>query len=285
MKRRNLIGAIGTTLLGSAMPGLVVASPRSLRIGLTPVFLDDQAAFLNHWRDYLSERSGLTIQFVQRASYREIQEQLLTGDLDLAWLCGYPYVMAEQHLRLLATPLYLGRPEYRSSLIVRNDDSSVQTLDDLAGRVFAFSDPNSFSGYLYPRYLLQQINTQPESFFRRVFFTWSHRKVVEAVAAGLADGGAVASYIWDTLARIHPELTGQTRVINRSDSYGFPPFVARAGLPEEHFTIMQKVFVGMRGDPQGARLLDSLNLDGFVEVETEQYQSIANLARLFIVGG
>ena len=251
-----------------------------LRIGLTPVFLDDQAAFLNRWRIYLSERSGLRVSFVQRSSYREIAEQISGQALDVAWLCGYPYVMAQERLNVLAVPLHLGRPEYHSYLIVGADDAATAGFEDLAGKVFAFSDPNSFSGSLYPRFLLHRMGRSPEQFFRRSFFTWSHRKVVEAVASGLADGGAVAGYVWETLARIHPEITVATRVLARSPAYGFPPFVARAGLPREVAMALQQVFFGMRADGEGARLLETLNLDGFVPGDFFMYQPIRDMVRM-----
>lgn len=277
MKRRSILLGMGAAI---AAPGLILAKEQRapLRIGLTSVFLDDQAAFLNRWRDYLQLRTGVPIQFVQRSSYREILEQVVASDVDLAWLCGFPYVTARQHLRLMATPLFLGKPEYHSYLIVQAEQSA-SSISDLAGKVFAFSDPNSFSGYLYPRYQLQQDGLSSDSHFRRSFFTWSHRKVVEAVAVGVADAGAVAGYVWETIAKLHPSVTGNTRVIARSDTYGFPPFVARADLDPHLFEQIQNVFLGMRKDTAGARLLEELNLDGFVPAEDEMYDAIGEIAK------
>lgn len=282
MRRRDALRGLAAGLFGFGLPavGFAATERRALRIGLTPVFLDDQAAFLNRWRDYLTEKSGFAVSFMQRASYREISEQVHAGMLDLAWMCGYPYVTDSDRLSLLAVPLHLGRPEYRSYLIAANDALHVQAIDDLAGGVFAFSDPNSFSGSLYPRYLLHQMGQSPDRFFRRSFHTWSHRKVVEAVAVGLADGGAVAGYVWETLAKIHPEITLRTRVVSRSPVFGFPPFVARAGLSSDMLDQLRRIFVDMRTDPEGARLLESLNLDGFIPGDPQLFEGIRQMARL-----
>ena len=287
MRRRDFL--VRTAALGAAMTPVGVLGEvgeahdgerrRALRIGLTPVFLDDQAAFLNRWRDYLSRASGYEVVFVQRSSYREISEQIASNALDVAWMCGYPYVMDSERLRLLAVPLHLGRPAYRSYLITP-EDAPVARIEELEGKVFAFSDPNSFSGSLYPRFLLHHAGHTPDSLFRRSFFTWSHRKVVEAVAVGLADGGAVAGYVWETLDRLHPEITRRTRVVSRSPSYGFPPFVARRDLPAAVFSRLQSVFFGMRDDDEGLRLLTALNLDGFVPGTPEQFSEIREMARL-----
>ncbi len=282
MERRDFLTGLGAIALGASVPalGAIDELGNSLRIGLTPVFLDDQAAFLNRWRDYIAQKTGLPVTFVQRSSYREISEQINAKTLDIAWMCGYPYVMDQDRLRLMAVPLHLGRPEYRSYLIARHDAREVNGMEDLAGRVFAFSDPNSFSGSLYPRFLLHRARRSPEQFFRRSFYTWSHRKVVEAVSVGLADGGAVAGYVWETLDRIHPEITADTRVISTSPVYGFPPFVARSDIDDAIFDAAQGVFLNMRDDPAGARLLETLNLDGFVPGDPAMFGEIREMARL-----
>ncbi len=270
-RRRVLLGMAGVAMA----PWVAATSHHSgLRIGLTPVFLDDQAAFLSRWRDYLQRRTGLEIQFVQRSSYREILEQVVSRDLDLAWLCGFPYVQERERLRLMATPLFQGKPEYHSYLLAHHTHRA-NGIEGLAGGVMAYSDPNSFSGYLYPRSQLQQAGLSSDSYFRRSFFTWSHRRVVEAVAVGLADAGAVAGYVWETMARLYPELVSHTRVIHRSRAYGFPPFVSRADLDGRLFDTVQQVFLEMRRDPDGAALLEQLNLDGFIPAEPEMYSSIA----------
>lgn len=282
MDRRRFIGATlaaGSLSASSALAALAIAA-EPLRIGLTPVFLDDQAAFLNRWRTYLSARIGSPVLFVQRASYREISEQINARQIDVAWMCGYPYMMDRARLTLLAVPLHLGRPEYHSYLIVRDDLPEVGRIEDLVGKVFAFSDPNSFSGSLYPRSLLYHAGLSLETHFRRSFFTWSHRKVVEAVAAGLADGGAVAGYVWETMSRLHPEITARTRVVSRSPAYGFPPFVARADLDPDIVRTVRDVFIDMRNDATGAQLLETLNLDGFVPGDPDMFESIAAMAEL-----
>lgn len=261
MRRRDFL-ALSTAALA---PRVLLAQQAAARFGLTPVFLDDHAGFLKAWRAYLESRLGRPVQFVQRGSYREISDMLREDKLDFAWICGYPFVRFRRELRLLAVPVYRGQPLYRSYLIVPADDTSTRTILDLRGKVFAFSDPNSNSGYLYPSYRLAQANERPSGFFRKAFFTWAHRSVVEAVAAGLSQGGAVDGYVWDTLGKFSPELTARTRVAERSPEFGFPPVVARAWLAPEDFEAMGRVLLGMASDAEGKGLLGRLNLDGFAK--------------------
>jgi phosphonate transport system substrate-binding protein len=251
-----------------------------LRIGLTPVFLDDQVAFLNVWRDYLERRLGRRIVFVQRGSYREVVDLLRQEQLDVAWLCGYPYVRYRDRMRLLAVPVYRGKPLYRSYLIVAAHDTTTRSLLDLRGKVFAYSDPDSNSGFLFTQYSLRRLNEAPASFFGKSFFTWAHRKVVDAVAVGLAQGGAVDGYVWDTLALSHPELTAKTRIAERSPEFGFPPFVARGSLAAAEFTALQTVLVRMGDDSEGAALLKRLNLDAFEAGSPALFDGVVAMYRM-----
>jgi len=249
-----------------------------IRIGLTPVFLDDQTAFVNDWREYMERHLKRPVVFVQRGSYREIVDMLREGKLDFAWLCGYPYVRNKKHFRLVAVPLYQGEPLYRSYLIVPSSDKQTRSLADLRWKIFAFSDPDSNSGHLYTEYLLAKQEESPSSFFSRTFFTWSHRKVVEAVASGLAQGGAVDGYVWDTLALSHPELTAQTRIVNRSPQFGHPPIVANNATSKRDIAAMQRVLLHMAHDTYGQLLLSYLNLDGFVLGENHLFDGIEEMS-------
>lgn len=274
--RRTFLRAAGAVVALTALP--VRAEEAPVRIGLTPVFLDDQMSFLSQWRRWLEVKLGRTVVFVQRGSYREVMDLLRAGKLDFAWVCGYPYVLHRQELKLVAVPLWRGGPYYQSYLIVPADDTRTTTLVDLRGKVFAYSDPDSNSGYLYPRYLLTTQGENPANFFSRSFFTWAHRKVVEAVGIAMADGGAVDGYVWETLAESHPDLTRATRVIERSPPLGYPPFVARADIPTAELARFRTVLLEMAADPQGMDLLHRLRLDGFTPGQPELFDEIARMA-------
>lgn len=278
--RRRALAALTACAAGALARRAGAARDDTVRIGLTPVFLDDQVTFLGAWRDHLSARLGQPVAFIQKGSYREITELLRQEAIDFAWVCGYPYVRHRDRMRLLAVPLFNGAPRYQSYLIVPASDTGTRSLFDLRGRIFAYSDPDSNSGCLYPQFSLLQARENPARFFTRTFFTWGHRKVVEAVASGLAQGGAVDGYVWETLRLAHPELTAKTRVVDKSPEFGFPPFVARASIPKPEFALAQRVLLGMAGDPGGAGLLQRLNLDGFTPGDPAMFDSVAKMMRV-----
>jgi phosphonate transport system substrate-binding protein len=254
---------------------------RPLRVGLTPAFLHDQHRLLTYWRSHMELTLGRNVEFVVRDSYSETMDLLRLEKLDFAWICDYPYLRLKREVRLLAVPVYRGKPLYRSYIIVPATDNRSKSLDDLRGTVFAFADPYSNTGYLYPRYALTKRSADPNAFFGRTFFTWSHRGVVEAVATGLAQGGAVDSYVWDALAELRPELTGRTRIVERSPEFGFPPLVAHRSVSDADFRAMQRMLLDMPSSPHGAEILRQFRLDGFVEGSPKLYDGVAAMMRAF----
>lgn len=281
-RRRWLIDS--GSLLAAGLIGLPrksLAAGNKIRVGMTPAFLHDQHALLAEWRDFMSASLKRPVEFVQRDSYRETMDLLRLEKLEFAWICDYPFLHLKQEVRLLAIPLYQGQPLYRSYLIVRKDNAQVKSMADLAGSVFAYADPYSNTGYLAPRYEIRQLGRDPASFFRKTFFTWSHRKVVEAVASGLAHGGAVDSYIWDTLAHVEPALAAHTRVVWRSPEYGFPPFVSHRSVGAGDFKQMQSHLLNMTASGAGRRLLEHLYLDGFTTGSPALYEGVARMMRAF----
>jgi phosphonate transport system substrate-binding protein len=268
------VGLIGLTRKSQAADG-------KIRVGMTPAFLHDQHSLLDEWRAFMAASLKRPVEFVQRDSYRETMDLLRLEKLEFAWICDYPFLHLKDTVRLMAIPLYQGRPLYRSYLIVRKDNTQVSSMADLAGSVFAYADPYSNTGYLAPRYEIRQLGRDPGSFFRKTFFTWSHRKVVEAVASGLARGGAVDSYIWDTLAHVEPALAARTRVVSRSPEYGFPPFVSHRSVSAADFQQMQHHLLEMAKTDAGRRLLERLYLDGFTTGSPALYDGVAKMMRAF----
>lgn len=281
--RRLALRCLSGLLAGPLIASLAWAQNdrKPIRIGLTPAFVHDEHGLMEEWRRYLERKLARPVEFVQRDSYRETMDLIQLEKLDFAWICDYPFVHLKDQIRLLAVPLNQGRPFYRSYLIVGADDKTRNSLRDLRGSVFAFSDPYSNTGYLVPRYQVRQLGEDPATFFRKTFFTWSHRKAIEAVASGLAQGAAVDSYVWDTLALTRPDITGKTRIIDRSPEYGFPPFVARHSAKPDDYRIVQAALLDMQNDPVGKALLGRLNLSGFVTGHKSMYDDVAKMMRTF----
>lgn len=89
---RKVLRHAGAAAFVLAAP--TVQAQVSFRRGLTPVFLDNDAAIIEQLRATLSDALGGPIELVQRRTYQEVTGLLLEGSVDAAWLCGYPFWLA-----------------------------------------------------------------------------------------------------------------------------------------------------------------------------------------------
>ena len=271
LTRRSLVAGLGCAVAGSRP--LTAAQP--LRFGLTPVFLTDDLALLGDLTEYLETAVQNPVELVMRRTYQEVTALLVAGQLDAAWICGYPFVKFRPALKLLGVPVWRGRPLYQSYLIVGRDRQA-HTIDDLRGDLHAYSDPDSNSGYLVTRARLLASTDEPDRFFRRTIFTYAHRNVVRAVASGLAQSGSVDGYVLEVMKTVEPDLARKVKPIWRSQWLGFPPVAGPARPANPHATeAAQRALLAMDRNPLGKRILAALELDGFAIQPSSLYDPIA----------
>ncbi len=242
--------------------------------------ISPKETFVYHWQllDYIGKKLGREVQFVQRKTYGEINELLGKGLIDLAFICSGPYVDGKEKygFQLVATPQVQNSHFYRSYLIV-NNTSQFKDLEDLRGRIFAFTDPDSNTGKLVPTYWLSLMGEKPETFFRKTIYTYSHDNAILAVAKALVDGAAVDSLIWEYYHHKNPLFTSKTRIIRESEPYGIPPLVASSTIPFELMTKIRGLLFSMHQDLQGQTILKELMIDKFIPPEDRWYDSIREM--------
>jgi phosphonate transport system substrate-binding protein len=236
--------------------------------------------FVQHRRvlEYIGRRLGMEVELVQRKTYGEVNELFAKGQIDLAFVCSGPYATGSEKygFEILATPEIQGSHFYQAYLIV-NKGSTYRSLEDLKGRVFAFTDPDSNTGKLVPTYWLARLNAKPETFFGKVIYTYAHDNSILAVARGLVDGATVDGLVWEYYNRKNPGFTSQTRVIKKSELYGTPPLVASKYLAAELRNRIRQSLLAMHTEPEGEQILKELMIDRFVAPEERWYDSIRRM--------
>ena len=227
---------------------------------------------------YVSEQMDMDLEFVQRKTYAEVNEMLGKGEIDLAFLCSGPYVRGrDTHgFRLLAAPIVDGDHNYYSYLIVHKD-SPYSSLEDLQGKTFAFTDPDSNTGRLVPSNWVKMMGRDPEDFFSRIIFTYGHDNSIMAVAKGLVDAAAVDNLIWDYYHKSGSELTAETRIIKKSEPFGMPPLVLSPEVSHSLSLKFQTILLEMHENNQGKKILDQLLIERFVVPQDSWYDSIRRL--------
>jgi phosphonate transport system substrate-binding protein len=126
------------------------------------------------------------------------------------------------------------------------------------------------------RALLAENQLLPSQFFSRHFFTYGHRNVIRAVAAGLAHSGSVDGYVFEVMRETEPDLVRQTKIVRRSEWLGFPPVASPKSLSDDsRIASLRRALVSMKDDPEGKKVLELLRLDGFLATEPSLFDAIA----------
>lgn len=223
---------------------------------------------------YIGEQLGRPVERLQRRTYSEVNNLVRSGEVDLAFVCTSSYLIGKQQfdMQLLAAPQVDGETAYYAQVIVPAA-SAVRQLADLRGAVFAFTDPISFTGRIYPTYLLGQMGETPESFFSRTFFTYSHDDAIYAVANGVADGASVDDLVLDFALKRDPELAARIRVIHTSPPFGMPPVVVSPNVRPQLRAQLSDILLNMHLDAEGQAALQALDYDRFVLVAEQDYRT------------
>lgn len=261
------------------LPEAPATEVKPLRVAVAAIIspqgtVDSYTPLLN----YLSQKLERPVQLVQRRTYAEVNELIKTGDVDLAFVCTSAYVVGARDfgMQLLAAPQVLGDTVYHSLLLVPTD-SPAQSMADLRGKVFAFTDPISTTGRSYPVSMVKQMGETPESFFERTFFTYSHDDAIRAVANGVADGAAVDSLVYAFAIEREPALAAKTRIIHQSPAFGIPPVVIGPTVRPQVADELRMILLQMADDANGRLALEQAGFEKFVLIDDTAYDSVREL--------
>jgi len=270
---------LDTTVTLPAEPGRTGREP--LRVAIAAVISPKET--LVHYQellDYLARKLDRPIQLLQRSTYAEVNELLRAGNVDLAFICTWAYVDGQTQfgMELVAAPQANGEAVYYSYLIVPTAGKA-QTLQDLQGGTFAFTDPLSTTGRLVPVYWLWQNGFKPETFFKQTMFTYSHDRAVMAVAEGLVDGAAVDHLVFEAMVKRDPSLAQRVRVIRKSEPIGTPPVAVGPDLDPVLRGTIRELLLQLHEVPEGQRILEHLQIERWVVPPDRAYDPIRGMLR------
>jgi phosphonate transport system substrate-binding protein len=230
--------------------------------------------------NYIGDHLKIKINFIEKESYTETNNLLAEGKIDMAFVCGGPYIEGHDKfgLELLAAPQVDGETVYYSYIIVHKD-SLINRVEELRGKAFVFVDPISNTGKIYPTYLLKTMGETPETFFKEYIYSYAHDTSIRAVAEGIVDAGAVDSLIWNYMDKSRSQFTQNTKIIKISPAYGIPPVVVCPSLKKDLKEKLKQILLNMHQDKEGKDILEKMSIDKFVEIDDSNYNSIREIKK------
>jgi phosphonate transport system substrate-binding protein len=232
--------------------------------------------------DLLSKDLGISVKQVAAADYRGSIEALRFNKAQIGQLGPKGYIEASNSNYANVEPIAQlqhanGSLRYRSCLIV-HADSALFSPEDIAGKTFAFNDPNSTSGYLVPMtFFLMEMGIEPKEYFSKLTFSGSHEASILAVANKKVDVASTNLPYIQQMTREGKIPRGAVRVIWVSKLIPNDPIVVRKDLPDNLKQAIQQSLTTMKAKNPEVFVTGGAWIGGFVRVDDATYQIIRDL--------
>ena len=232
--------------------------------------------------NYLENETKLHFKVAVPTSYAAVIEALGTYQADVAWLPTYAYILAKQkydaQVRLMT--VRNGLTKYRGQFVARSD-SNIDSLQDIEGKIIAYTDAASTSGYIYPSAILKQRGITPKDYF----FAGGHPQAILAVYSGRADVGC--SY-WsppdakgkpmdarEKLLETYPDVFEKVKIVDYTDWIPNDTVTFRKDLPPELEGIIVQTLYRYAQSEEGKKVLKALyDIDGLEYASDEDYEIV-----------
>lgn len=255
--------------------------------------VETQAASLTRYKgfgEYVKKKLGVELELFLASEYAGVIQAIGARQLEVMDMGASGYAAAWLETRGAVEPLVVptnpdGTIGYYSVAFVRAD-SPYKSLKDLKGKIWAWAEPNSSSGYLFPLVGLRKMGIEPEKFFGKVVFSGGHEQSIVGVLDKAYDGAVTWTNDIEKHTRggLHMMLSRgvlkkeDIRIIWVSDLIPNPVIAIRSELPKEMKAELKAMFLGMhKDDPKVFKEVVRGGSQGYREVQHSVYQIAIDL--------
>ena len=281
--QRLFLSLLAVLILAGPAPAADPTWPKEITFSL----LSTEAAneVIRRWEPVLKQLEqdlGVKVKHVSASDYRGSIEALKFKKAEIGHLGPKAYVEASNNNYANVEPIVQGQQAngslgYRSCLMVHSD-SDIFSPEDIAGKTFAFNDPNSTSGYLVPSaFFLMEMGIDPKTYFSKLTFSGSHEASIIAVANKKVDVASTNLPDLQQLVREGKVPRAALRVIWVSKLIPLDPVVIRKDLPASLRTAIQDSLATMKTRSPQAFVEGGAFLGGFAKADDSKYQIIRDL--------
>src|SRR5215813_11657680 len=237
--RQRLVFLVVLAMIACAVPVSAVDPSWPKEVTFAILSTESAPEITRRWVPVLAQLEkdlGIKVKYTTATDYRGTIEALNFKKAQLGHLGPKSYVEASANNYANVEPvaqlqLANGSLGYRSCLIV-HADSDIFSPEDMAGKTFAFNDPNSTSGYLVPSaFFMMELGVDPKKHFSKVTFSGSHEASILAVAAKKVEIASTNLPDLQQLTRENKVPRGALRVIWVSKLIPNDPIVVRKDMP------------------------------------------------------
>jgi phosphonate transport system substrate-binding protein len=232
--------------------------------------------------EMITERTGLVVEANVGTDFAAVREAMGAGQAHIGWLNTFNYVLAAEKYGVdvgLVTQRF-GSTSYNGQINV-NADAGIESLDDLVGKTMCWVDPNSTSGYIIPRIMLQANGINPDEDFAEQIEAGSHNNVIIQVYNGDCDAGASFVDARSSVEEEYPDVNEKVLVLATTTDIPNDSVSFIADFPEEMRAEIVAALLDIASTPDGQEALNNLySIEGLQEADDSFYDAFrADLSR------
>lgn len=216
---------------------------------------------------YLTETSGIPLQFRTAKDTTAFETRLREGAFDITFMSPFLYI--ELHKTVGYEPLVRGQLKTEGIIVVKTE-SPFQSLKDLQNLEVAFPSAAAFGPSMLPRAFMKKegVVTTPR-------YVGSHESVYQAVTNGIYPAGGGAKH---TLGALDPTSRAKLRVLWSSQEFTPPPIAAHPRVPDAVRATLTQALLHMHEDASGLRLLMQIGFaPGFAAALDSDWNDVRSL--------
>jgi phosphonate transport system substrate-binding protein len=237
----------------------------------------------DHIGKLISAKLGCDVQMLITTSYNAEIEAMRSGKLEGGEFGPLGYVLAHQVAKAEAVAAYAqadGKPSVYWASIVVPAGSPIKTMADLTGHTFAFSDPASTSGHLFPAYGMRKVGLDPDKDVKGIF-AGSHTSSFEALRNKKVDAGELNSQQIESAKQRGAYKDGDVVFLWKSGDIPNDPITVRGDLPagfKARFTTVLQT-LDLSGLPEADRKIIDADAPKLVPQTDGAYDQIRDLVK------
>lgn len=256
------------------------SKPEKLVMGFVPSQDSDKIAdTVAPLAEKLSEELGIEVEGKVMTNYTALVEAMGSNEVQIGFIPAFAYVLAnEKHgVEVVLKSERYGSGTYKAQYLVKAD-SGIETLEDLKGKTWAYPDPTSTSGYLFPASELMEefkVENVETEFFSEAIQAGGHDGAALAVLEGQADVATTFDDVRGQLEEEYPEIMDELKVLGYTQEIPNDTISLTKELDDELKTKIKETFLAFNDDEEMIKIMNEVySWDAIIEAEDSEYEIV-----------
>lgn len=277
-------GAVAIASTAQAATAKDCPNGGTVRFGVEPFDTSAKLApIYGHIGKLLGEKIGCKVEVFVATNYNAEIEAMRSDKLEIGEFGPLGYVLAHQVAKAQAVAAFSdknGQPDHYWASLVTTPNTGIKTVAEIKGHTFAFSDPASTSGHLFPAYGLRKAGINPDKDIKALY-AGSHTASYEALYNHKVDAGELNSEQLESAKQRGHYKEGDVVFLWKSNPIPTDPISVRGDLNPEFKKRVTEALqtLDLSTLPEADRKIMGLGGQRFVPQTDAAYDGIRDLVK------